>query len=426
MKLGLFTVREGGVYSGENRLEVDFGKGKIATLGGDNGVGKTTGLECFKIVVAAIGGDKALKDLANVFSGKLDIEQRFQGNDRKWYIAKQTKSKFYVREENSKEDIEEPKTFVKSHLGRVAADPMAYKNSDVNKFVKWLAGMTDMGEEGYEKEYNALKDAVREYENARAAANKEAKARRTMLSESGYVNESGDLVERVWVAAEKKYAKQLNIKALSEKLDEVGRRSDKLLQAETKLKELETQEQELLAKLAEVQSAIAKGEKYVEENKGAKKEYEAVKTEYDNAAQFAVEYEAFQTAKRYRDEMYEYEQIALTADAAVQTAEQKKKELQWQVIPDIRNAEIVIEGTPEKPAGFYVDGFNIRQQSDTQYLTSIVKILRKLGVKIIILDNLATFGSDFIELIAKLSKEGMYFLLSEMRRGSELTIEYAG
>ena len=259
-----------------------------------------------------------------------------------------------------------------------------------------------------------------------AAANKEAKARRTMLSESGYINESGDLVEMVWVAAEKKYAKQLNIKALSEKLDEVGKRSDKLLQAETKLKELKTQEQELLAKLAEVQSAIAKGEKYVEENKGAKKEYEAVKTEYDNAAQFAVEYEAFQTAKRYRDEMYEYEQIAQTADAAVQTAEQKKKELQWQVIPNVRNAEIVIEGTPEKPAGFYVDGFNIRQQSDTQYLTSIVKILRKLGVKIIILDNLATFGSDFVELIAKLSKEGMYFLLSEMRRGSELTIEYAG
>ena len=124
--------------------------------------------------------------------------------------------------------------------------------------------------------------------------------------------------------------------------------------------------------------------------------------------------------------MYQYEQIAVRANAAAIEAKKKKKQLQWEVIPDIRGAEIVIEGTPEKPAGFYVDGFNSRQQSDTQYLTAVVKILRKLGVKIIVMDNLATYGTDFIELIAKLSKEGMYFLLSEMRRGSELTIEYAG
>ena len=78
MKLGLFTVANGGVYSGGNKLEVDFSKGKVVTLGGDNGVGKTTGLECFKVIVGAIGGEKALKDLANVISGKLDIEQRFQ------------------------------------------------------------------------------------------------------------------------------------------------------------------------------------------------------------------------------------------------------------------------------------------------------------------------------------------------------------
>lgn len=426
MKLGLFTVANGGVYSGGNKLEVDFSKGKVVTLGGDNGVGKTTGLECFKVIVGAIGGEKALKDLANVISGKLDIEQRFQGNDRKWYVARATKSQYYIREEGSTKDVSEPKTFIQQHLGRVAADPMAYKNAGVDKVIKWLASFTDMGEEGFERQYNKAKEDLKVAEASRAAANKEAKARLTLLADAGYVNDSGDLVESAWVAAEKKYAKPLDIKKLSAKLDEVGKRSDKLLQAETKLKELKTQEQELLAKLAEVQAAIKKGEAFVDANKEAKKEYETIKADYDNAAQFAADYESFQTIKRHRTEMYEYEQIAVRANAAAIEAEQKKKQLQWEVIPDIRGAEIVIEGTPEKPAGFYVDGFNSRQQSDTQYLTAVVKILRKLGVKIIVMDNLATYGTDFIELIAKLSKEGMYFLLSEMRRGSELTIEYAG
>lgn len=424
MKLKMFSIKEAGRFSGSNIVEVDFEKSKKVVISGESMLGKTTALECFKIILGAIGGDKLLKDLANKDSGKLDIEQFFVGKDNKTYYIKATKSQYYVREENSTKDIGEPKSFVQAHLGRVAADPMAYKNAPIEKLIKWFAGFTDMGEEGFDKQYNKVKEDLKQAESTRAAANKEAKARRTLLADAGYINDSGDLIESVWVAAEKKYAKPLDIKKLSAKLDEVGKKSDKLLQAETKLKELKTQEQELLAKLAEVQAAIKKGEAFVETNKDAKKEYETVKAEYDTAAQFAADYEAFQTIKRHRTEMYEYEQIAQRADAAAQDAEKKKQALQWEVIPDIRGAEIVIEGTPDKPAGFYVDGFNTKQQSDTQYLTAVVKILRKLGVKILILDDVSTYGSDFIELITKLSKDGMYFLLSEMRRGKELTIEY--
>lgn len=424
MKLKLFKILEGGLYSGENPLEVDFTKSKKVGLTGDSGSGKTTGLELFKLVLGGVASEQVLKDLVNKFSGRLDVEQTFTGKDRKNYVVKLTKSQFYVREEGSTNDVPQPKSFIEENLGTVAADPMRYKNADVEKLIKWLAGFSDLGEEGFEKEYKKQKEAVKEGESGRAAANKEAKARRTMLADAGYMNDSGDLIEAKWTAAEKKYSKKLDVKALSGKLDEAGKKSDNLLKAETKLKELKTREQQLLAELADVQAAVAKGEKYIDENKGAKKEYDEIKSQYDTAASFAAEYEAFQTSRRQLTEMYEYEQVAQRADAAVQAAEKKKKEILWNVIPDARGIEIELEDTPTRKAGFYVNGFNSRQLAATEYLVAVVKILRKLGCKILVLDDLATYGTDFLKQLDQLANDGWFILTAEMRRNQELTIEY--
>lgn len=424
MKLKLFRINDGGQFSGDHKLEVDFEESKLVALGGESGEGKTTGLECFKIILGVLGGEKVINDLTNRDSGKLDIEHTFVGKDKKTYFVKATKSSYYVREEGSTKNIGEPKSFIEQHLGKVAADPMRYKNANMDDFLKWLAGFSDMGAEGFEKEFKKHKETISNAEETRAKANKEAKARRVLLADADYIDREGNLVESKWVAAEKKYAKPINIKELSAKLDEVGKKSDRLLQAETKLKELKTQEAELLAKLAEIQTGIKKGEAFVEANKTAKKEYADIKEQFDNAALFAAEYESFQTILKQRDEMYQYEEIAQRADALVQATEKKKKELQWQVIPDIRGAEILLEDEGSRKAGFYVGGFNSRQQSASEYLTAIVKILDKIGCRILILDDVATYGSEFRQQLEKLSKKGWYILYSILKVDQELTIEY--
>lgn len=431
MKLKLFRVNEGGQFTGDDKLEVDFEKSRKVALTGESQEGKTTGLECFKIILGAIGGEKIIKDLVNRDSGKFDVEQTFVGNDKKTYFVRATKSQFYVREEGGKVDIGEPKTFIEAHLGKVATDPMKYKNAPIEQFIKWNASFTDMGEEGFEKEYNKQKEISKKSEETRATARKEAKARLVLLADAGYATDKGDLVEAKWVSAEKRYAKQLDVKALSSKLTAAKNKSDKYLENEAKVKgqkekreQIEAQIKLLLTELDTVNGNIQIGEDWLAKNADVKKEYDAVKKEYDNAAQFAVEYEAFQTMLRHRTEMYEYEKIAERADAAAQAAENKKKELMWQVIPDIRGAELVLESTPEKPADFYVDGFNRRQQSATQYLTAIVKILDKIGCRILILDDVATYGSEFRKLLEQLSKKGWYILYSLLKIDQELEIEY--
>lgn len=95
MKLQLFKVANGGLYNEENPLEVDFGKSKKVSLSGDSGSGKTTALECFKLILGAIDADKkVIEALLNKDSGKLEVEQTFVGKDRKTYSIKLTKSQF--------------------------------------------------------------------------------------------------------------------------------------------------------------------------------------------------------------------------------------------------------------------------------------------------------------------------------------------
>jgi len=429
MKLKLFKVTEGGKYTAGNPLEVDFTKSKKVGLAGDSGEGKTTGLTCFKMILGAVAGEQLVEDLLNADSGKLDIEQTFRGNDGEDYVLKMTKSQFYLRREGEKKDIPAPKEKIIDLIGRVACNPMELKNATVDGIVKWLAAYSKRGEEGFTKDMAAIKDGLKKAKSSRAESNKAVKARREMLSEAGYADSQGQIIEQSWVAAEQKYAKKQDIKALSARLDEAGKKSDRLLQAETKLKQLKTREEQLLAELATVQADIKKGEAYVEANKAAKADYDTVRKEYDNAAQFAAEYEAWQSILRMKAEMDEYESIAQRADAKEKDLLEQKKQLEWEVIPDCRGIEIVLEDEYEdntlvRKAGFYADGFNSRQMSATDFLTSILKPLRKLGVKILILDDTSTYGSPLMAEFEKMAREGWYILYAEQRRGQELTIEY--
>lgn len=423
-QLGDFLIKEGGKFTGEKGLVVKFSEYQSATLLGDNKEGKSTALGLLSVLLGRSVKQVEIDALVNKFSGRLDATMKFKGKSGQSFEVTRTKSQYYLRLEGDKKDISSPQATIIEELGHCAYNPHKNQLKPIGELVKYLVPFSNTKPEDYEKGDKRLKEAVEKWEKVRADANREAKGRIVTLSNAGFATEKGEIIESKWVAAEKQYAAPLDLKKLSATLDAAGKKSDLLLRAETKRKDLKEREERLLKELAEVQKKLKVADKYIDENKEAKKEYDSVKKQYDEAAQFDREYQKWEAIKTAKTELDEYESAAQLADSKAKAAAADRKELQLSVIPECKGLAFQLEDEPDRPAGFYVDGFNAIQMSGTEYLVAILKILRKLKCRVLILDGTADFGSDFTQILEQLKKEGWYILMSEMSRGQSLTIEY--
>lgn len=436
MKLKEFKINHGGKFNIDTTGPfVCYFDTKKVGLTGDEEAGKTTALSLFEVVVGQLGGEKALEALRNKESGKIDLDLKFVGNDRAEYTVRVTNSQFIVARNG--EEQKSPKEFLRQVFGVVGTSPMKIKDAPIEEIVRWLASYSTRGVDEFEKEMLKIKNNIKLAKKGRAEANKVVKAVREYLISEGYADESGQIIEKKWVDSEKRFAKKVDIKALSSKLDEIGKRSDRLIQAESKLKQLNERKESiseqisrLQKELDEVNKSIEAGEKYVAENKSVKKEYDEVKAQYDCAHESLVAYEKWQEIKRKVDELNEFETVSQKADGNEKALIKKQQELQWEVIPDIRGVEIVLEDTHEdegeqKKAAFYYNGMTSRQLSASQWFGVVVQILKKNKVPVLLVDDISTLGSGFMKTLDSLVNAGTYVLYAEMKRGqTELTIEY--
>lgn len=414
MKLLNYRVGAGGQFTPDTSVYIVFEPGKATKLTGDNKTGKTTIVDLLLLNTATLGGDDLIKKLVNKDTGTLEAELEFVGNDRLKYKTRITKSQFILEYEGEK--LPEPKEKTRQLLGAVGVNPMAIKNAPLEDVVKWLAAYTTRGVDEYQKEYRRIKDGVKGYKEARATANKQYKALRETIGE--------EVTEQAWQRNEAKYGKKQDIKALAEKLDDAGKRSDNLIKAETKLKELKTRREQLLAELAEVDEKIKTGETYVEKNKAAKTDYDNIRQEYQSAAVYAAKYEWWQQTKRKKAEMDEYETAAQLADAKEKELLDDLKKLQAEIIPDIRGAEFLLEdeienGKVVRKEGLYYNGFSLPQTSESEFFELVMKIWKKNKVKIVVIDGFSNLGSAAVDMLNKLKKDGAYILYTEMRRGQD-------
>lgn len=398
---------------------------KITKVKGDFGAGKTGFEEAVLVGLAALS--KENPDFINKDSGKLDIGLQFEGNDRKKYFIKVTKSRFELKYEG--ENLPEPMAKVKELIGVPGVSPMELKSAPLKDVVKWLASYTTKGAEDFEKRMAKLKEGIKGAKNGRADANRSAKGLREYLnSEPLYLK---------WEESEKKYKQKIDVKTLSAKLDEAGKKSDKLVQAEAKLKQLQerrdsiaAQIESLLAEQNEVQRSIDGGEKYVAENKGARKEYDDIRKQYDAAATESVAFEKWQDVKRKKKELDDFETLSQKADAKEKELLEEVKELQAEIIPDVKGIELVLEDEMEdgkviRKEGLYRGGMNIGQMSETEWWSTCMEIWRKNKVKVVVIDNLQSLGTLAVANLEKLAKDGCYIFAAEMERGTkELIIEH--
>ena len=425
MKLIKLEVTSFKGISPNSPIVVDFSKSRFIKAVGDNGVCKTSLLE--SLLVACGYKSKEDKDFINAESGKVDIDFEFEAKDKKKYRVRVTKSRFVLEYEG--ESLPEPITKMKELLGVPGVSPMDIKTKELKDIVKWLAAYTSKGTEEFEKKMQKLKDGIKMAKTSRADANRSAKGLREYLSsEPLYLN---------WENSEKKYAKKVDVKTLSEQLDEVGKKSDKFIQAEAKLKQLTEREESLQAQLkniqselSEVQKSINGGKKYIADNAGVKKEYDDIKKQYDAAATEAVAFEKWQDIKRKQKELDGFEDLSQKADAQEKELLEYVKELQAEIIPDVKGVELVLEDEYEdgeliRRAGMYRGGVNAAQMSETEWISTVFEILRKNKTKILVIDNYQSLGSLGVEVINKLHKDGCYVFAAEMNREKkEIEIQY--
>ena len=436
MKLIELVINHGGKINADETgpFVITWDSHKKVGLIGDEGAGKTKVLEMADVAMGHLGGEALLESLRNKDSGKLDIDLKFVGKDRAIYEVRVTNSQFIVKRDG--ESQKSPKELLRDMLGVVGVSPMSIKNASIDEIVKWLASYSVRGAEEFEKQMLKLKKGIKEAKSTRAAANGSAKGIREYLVSEGYM-EGGQIIEKKWTASEKSFSKKPNLQSLSNELDEAGKASDKVIAMESRLKngkameaDIQAQIQALQEKLAEVQKGIKTCEKFMEDNKDAKKKYDEVKKRYDNAAKDLSDYNKWQDVKGKKTELDQFETIAQRADATEKDLLKKQQELQWEVIPDIKGVEIVLEDSHEdegelKKAGFYFNNMTSRQMSASEWIGIVIQILKKNKVPVLLLDDTATLGSKVMETIDGLVKSGCYVLYTEMKRGqTEIEIQY--
>lgn len=432
MKLKQLEVTAFAGINPSSPVVIDFTNSKFVNIEGDNGVGKTSVLNSLLVACGQLSKDN--KNFVNNDSQKIDINFSFVGKDRLTYEVRCTKSSFKLSLEG--ESVPEPISKMKELLGVVGVSPMEIKNSKLPVIIKWLASYSNKSPEEFEDAALKLKNGIKASQDTRATANKSFKALNEFLNEEPlFLN---------WAESEKKYAKPIDMAKLSKELKDAGDASDKVIRGEERLKQLKEDKPKLeqdiadlklkLAakenELVELDKNISTGQKFVDEGKVTKKKYDEVKLTYDNAHKEVVAYNKWQEILKKKEERDGYETISQTADAKEKQLLKEMQELQAEILPDIKGVELVMEDTHDdgvpKKEGLYWNGRNVAQMSETEWWDIVLLIWRKYKVKVIVIDNFQSLGSDAIAILEKLSKDGCYILAAEMNRQQKtLQIDYS-
>lgn len=432
MKLKKIEVNAFAGIHPEAPVVIEF-PSKFVIAKGDNGTGKSSLLNALLVACGQISKDSNEKAFVNNETGKIDMNFSFVGKDRLNYDVRVTKSTFTLLYEG--ESVPEPITKMKELLGVIGVSPMEIKMKPLKEIVKWLSSYSNKSAEEFEAQLLKHKNGLKEARDARAMANKQYKAlAETLDNEEMFSN---------WEASEKRYSSDVDVAKLSKELDEAGKLSDKYILFEDRMKQKRadlltvqdriTQLKEELKKAelskAAYEEQIGSGEQWLIDNLQGKKKYDEVKRKYDTAAQDKANFNKWQEIKRKKLEKDEFETLSQKADGKEKQILQSLKELQAEILPDIKGVELVTEDQYDnnvlKKEGLYWNGRNAAQMSETEFWSLVMQIWRKYKVKIVVIDNMQSLGSAGVELLQKLAADGAYILAAEMNRKKKtLEINY--
>lgn len=450
-ELKKITIRSFKGIDPSNPVVIDFsGSDKnIVRFTGDQGRGKTSAIEAVRWLMGAAFGVSISELFHNGEPIDEDMEFTHAGKE---YKAIATGDKLVVKSlrEGDKKDTwvneASPKGLLQAIFKQCFVDEKL-RNKKPQEQVEWVAELFPIPKDDKEVIVQCEKLIENLKTNVRPAISKEVAKYKTMVEmnplNAEYI-EKGEALEKEIKKLDKAQEK-LDVKDVSERFQkyqsaEAGlktlqesydRQANDLKELERQLAELNKKIQEKTTEISNTRNRVVDGEKYIADNKKVVTEYDKAMKLQAESADITLRISNFEALKenmeKYNAESDKYTDV----DSRIKEIISDIKGVKAKYIPEIEGVEIVTvqemeDGEITKEVGIYYNGVNLRTLSGSEYIATLIKIIRASGSRFVMIDDLATYGSDTIAYVNQLAKDieadGGVVFASEMERGGELII----
>lgn len=419
-------------------IEFPRTRGKKRPMGkitGDSKQGKSSFIH---FLLHATGQQLGFKqaNLINTDHGEMKGEHEFEAQGNKWRVRfSRTKFELHKLFKSGKDEAwipqSDPATMVKKLIGTVAVSPMKLRTDDGEKQVTWLFQLLNVPQKVLDED-KRIRDQIKVVTQAHSKANKTYTFLKTELNENPmYLN---------YEASALKYAEDKTVELLQKKMEDATKKKAQLDGAnekittitrnistkETEIKDLEGKLEQARGELKKLKETKKAGEDFVRTVKNASVEYDNVHKEFITISTYLAEQGQWKEVKRKKAEMDEFEDYLVEAAGSKDRLNAKKRANLANILPDIPGLEVITEDEIDgKKMGVYSYGLNPIQMSESELFDLYFKICEFLGVQMIVIENITSFGSDVIRTLNELANAGVYIWYTQMARGQqELKIEF--
>ena len=415
---------------------------RIVQFEGDQGQCKTSMLEFVKTTLGCDLPPNAINSLDKDMRGTAE----FMVGDEK-YTVRITKSSFIIKTEGpgKKGTINGPKGHLQSLIGNIGISPMSLKEMKGKDQIEWMRKMFRPTSEQMELEQRITSGHQKAYDE-RTDVNREINRLTKELNDCGYFTwiddaqsfESNEKYFQDYNAVNAPNAindeainqeyqdaqKKVNVYAASKNKMETLRMA--LPPQEERVEELKKMLEEAEAKVAETKQIIEAGEKWMQENKDPKEELETIIEKMRNSSALKMAAKAIADADRKLSEFNAQIDHRMKLEAALEEYKSLHKQFVQDITPDIEGLELILGNWhPEKAEGIYYLNHSMFELSESQLWQLYFNLCKALGIKVVMLENISSIGTDGVNAIQQFADAGGYVFCTKMdRKNKGITISF--
>lgn len=436
-ELQQFTVNSFMGIDKSQPVIIDFTKARknqgFVELSGNQGSGKTSTLRGLVFALCGnVGLDKKklVNSVDNSISETLDFtyeggQYRLDVNASRFTLKRKVGSDKWALESS-------PVDTIKKIFGNVGFFPANIQEMDGRKQIKFFQDMFGSGEDA-SKKMKTLENSIAEKVEERKFINRDIKT----LTGSLEANKLYQNYEK----SQELYSKPVTIEKEREKYEAIKKKNDDFLKYKSGLETLkdtkETVEQTIIRLQNELDAAvkerdeleerIEKGDAWVKENETVVEQFKTADAEWIGVAQKANDYKNWQEVLKSEKKLVEMNDNSTNLTAEIDKLRENLLKETKKCLP-IEGLSIKvatgIDKTDQEEGVFYNDQ-PIHQLSESEYADLWCRIWEEQGVPIVVLENITSFGSDFVKTLNQFVKNGGTVFYSMMdRKKDELEISF--
>ncbi len=434
-----------------NGLVIVFPEGlNYVQLEGNQGVGKTSLIECLKEAAGGLATSNTV-NLSHDTEGLPVLDkkygERFWGNDGCLYQLKVTKTTITLERIETDQDgnpildkrnreissiMKEPKTLLQKIIGPAGISPLSMKNMSGPDQVKWLRSLYNLGTDAETFEYNLKKNYQQAFD-ARTLARRQHNTLLPVLNANTYHTNYEKW--QAYFQTTKPEALQQSVATVTKRKKDYDKGVDLIPQiaegqaaAERDVTDLEEQMARLLERLnvkkelvQTYKQRMVAGKKYLDDNKDVPAEYEAISGIIKEITDYGTHKAHFEAAIASKKEVDHLEGEIQRLDGLVNELAKTKKEYIKQFSPDIPDFEVrIAEGIGDRNEGIFYKGKPLVHLAESEMWEIATMLWRALNVKIIYVENVNSLGTGAIEKFNQfLETGGCYIFGTKMNRSED-------